>query len=547
MEAVAIVSATVGAISLLINARVGLERLALDIDHFKTGQELELHSLIAEISITISAFHLWKSLWRVNETAPTNFHEDVWGFEGCRIISDLVITIRNHANKTRREIKRAYGIKSKENDEPGYEVYISSSHRRRDSDKGGLNFFRKVVNTLFQSRLIEEHIKKLNQDVDRLDQLSKFKLLQTHGTHIPADKKPELEKWIDDRFKESFLFALEDESRAYSEALYQECLAHAQDIASSELGLEKLVRIPSRDDPGLRHDDSEPAVVYDIIANLRQTRSNNVAVRFIILAMKRQAIRCPCNPVLSSGLLATHEAGDCECDRRCRGYFRLPTHNEPMNHKSDDTKYFHNTSSYQVEGGCDSLRLTLCQKSNEFMTRLHGDFSKRERLALAYKLALFTFIMLQTSWISEICSCMIVRRDSIQQREYRVRIGREIHHSDTIIESHLSCCQKWCAESFRNMPIRRLGLLLTEIAIAQTICNAELNEDMNTMEIRLHPSQGDSSDSRPYFVGDIMPKIAVEASHDFADVVGWCLAQRLEPINLHREAVGEFYHNVLKP
>jgi hypothetical protein len=68
----------------------------------------------------------------------------------------------------------------------------------------------------------------------------------------------------------------------------------------------------------------------------------------------------------------------------------------------------------------------------DFAQHLHGEFTKIERLRLAYELVEHALLFLQIEWFSDLCSCCVYRLESSDLTSaYTVRVNKP-NHADHI-------------------------------------------------------------------------------------------------------------------
>lgn len=126
----------------------------------------------------------------------------------------------------------------------------------------------------------------------------------------------------------------------------------------------------------------------------------------------------------------------------------------------------------------------LSETAEDFEHSLHGEFSKEQRTKLAYELAESALILLGTGWFSELCSCAVRRcclDDTRDEYEYSVRIKNVRHLEPGSGEAQ--ALKQWCEEELKDMHIRRLGIVLAEIAIGAYIFGAVYNHNKKRVEI----------------------------------------------------------------
>lgn len=197
----------------------------------------------------------------------------------------------------------------------------------------------------------------------------------------------------------------------------------------------------------------------------------------------------------------------------------------------------------------ENLRTFMVSTKSDFAQNLHGEFSRPERTRLAYELAECALLFLGTEWFSELCSCCIYRLESADLKTvFTVRVNRLSHADHVDPETGKSCHQtQWCEQELRSMHIRRLGVLLTEIAIGSPIFEVAFDELKNDVEIDFDVGVSESGTTRAARFKDILRRVRHESSEDFMDAVGYCLKQGTMPRDVARADLESFYDHVVEP
>ena len=94
------------------------------------------------------------------------------------------------------------------------------------------------------------------------------------------------------------------------------------------------------------------------------------------------------------------------------------------------------------------------------------------------------------------------------------------------------------------MHIRRLGVLLTEIAIGSPIFELAFNRPEKEVEIDFEPTESETGGAQ---LKDILRRVSRESSQDFVDAVNYCLRQGIAPGEVHKRDLESFYDNVVAP
>ena len=94
------------------------------------------------------------------------------------------------------------------------------------------------------------------------------------------------------------------------------------------------------------------------------------------------------------------------------------------------------------------------------------------------------------------------------------------------------------------MHIRRLGVLLTEVAIGSPIFELAFRKPEKQVEIDFEPTESETDAAQ---LKDILRRVSRESSEDFVDAVNYCLQQGIAPRDVDRSDLESFYDNVVAP
>jgi hypothetical protein len=182
----------------------------------------------------------------------------------------------------------------------------------------------------------------------------------------------------------------------------------------------------------------------------------------------------------------------------------------------------------------------------DFVESLHGDFSLRDRIKLAYELAVSVLIFMKTNWYSRLCSCAVHRIciDKVEEEyKYYVRINDTCHFEPGT--GGVGLTRQWCEEELINMHIYRLGILLVEIALGKAVIEVACDPATNRLEIDL----GEETMAQPQ---DLPPRkvarrVEKAAGEDFSLAVKYCLNHGKRPEAIGPEELAQFYDEVVAP
>jgi hypothetical protein len=204
----------------------------------------------------------------------------------------------------------------------------------------------------------------------------------------------------------------------------------------------------------------------------------------------------------------------------------------------------------QVEGNVrdpEILRVLFSSSQPEdFVNSLHGDFSRRDRIKLAYELAESTLIFMKTTWYSQLCSCAVHRIciDEVEEEyEYYFRINNTCHFEPGTGETRST--KQWCEEKLIHMHIYRLGVLLVEIALGKAVAEVACDHATNRLDIDL----GEEAAVHPR---DLPPRKVAQrveraAGEDFSMAVRYCLSHGMRPEEIGRKELERFFDEVVAP
>ena len=183
----------------------------------------------------------------------------------------------------------------------------------------------------------------------------------------------------------------------------------------------------------------------------------------------------------------------------------------------------------------------------DFAQELHGNFTKRERTRLAYELVEGAMLYLQSGWFSKVCSCSIFRyEDSRLRTSYTMRINNLHHLKHVDPEMGQPCLLSlWCRGELRGMSLRRLGVLLFEIAIGKPVLDAGFNKRYVGVQINFDTGANEPGDAHAEQKREILHRVCRESSEDYKDAVEYCLRQGVDTQVLNRLDLESFYDNVV--
>ena len=196
-----------------------------------------------------------------------------------------------------------------------------------------------------------------------------------------------------------------------------------------------------------------------------------------------------------------------------------------------------------------SLRTFMASTKTKYGEELHGEFSRPDRIRIAFELAECALFFLKTECFIELCSCCIYRlEDADLETSFTVRLS-ELRSTDHVDPESGEPCQlkKWCEEELWGMHIRRLGVLLIEIAIGSPIYDLAFNEPKNSIEIDFDLGADESGKVRAARLTNILRRVRQTGGQDFMEAVLYCLKQGVTPRNVTQEDLETFHDQVIGP
>jgi len=97
------------------------------------------------------------------------------------------------------------------------------------------------------------------------------------------------------------------------------------------------------------------------------------------------------------------------------------------------------------------------------------------------------------------------------------------------------------------MHIRRLGILLTEIALGHTIQDVVYNVKRNDIEFDLDLNVAMPELTPIFRIREILSLVRSQASEDYGDAVAYCLNQGTPAERITEEDIVSFYDYVVTP
>ncbi|OQV10668.1 hypothetical protein CLAIMM_14635 [Cladophialophora immunda] len=547
VEPLSIATAITGFIGFVVLVKNLISTILNDADAVRNDTD---GLVAAEIRLIIlsSRMENWKEFWRIRDGMPLELYDSYWSPDGRQKILQLLNLLHGKGADLHREFESEYR-------------------------KGGDRRTGRVDQRSAEASAYDEQ-----QEMERLQAFqsmyrSKVNLIRRVGRALYKwprfGKSLELsEKWLDlllDASTEFFKVnnSLDDESEwkervdIVSTSFILTRVADRYSHASSILGATLLGIESHAIDLYLDH-RTDPARRMEILSLAAQENSNSFQYNFCLLS------------VLGSD--------DIPIDFSCK----IPSENQEavptigrQQHQSFDAVICdltrppnrgHNMSFWfqarqgvpafvleRLEGrsgvGDDlqiqCLRTFMAIHKVNYEEELHGPFKSEERWRLAYELAEWALLFLKTNWFSKLCSCCVYRTETADLRTtFRARFGK-VPHIDVDI-GDVGNTRQWCEEEIRNMHIRRLGVLLVEIALGFPVPDVVLHPVKGIMideELDVeNPERTKVLDRRA-----INRKIRREMGQDYTDAMDYCLQQGITPDRVRMEELQSFQSHVVEP
>ncbi|KAI4125119.1 MAG: hypothetical protein LQ338_004447 [Usnochroma carphineum] len=537
MAELSIVGFVLGSLSFVVTVRNGIERVLQDADAYKAQIEI-LVPLSSKLEILSIHLNIWQSFWWINDGTPEELFSSYWGDTGSAEIRRLLAHVHKSFEKVNVEFESKYGhvlpdrtareppnrrAYSKENDLESLES-LTQFHARRMSRLQRFNI------ALFTGSLFHKHLESIERSINLLQELSEKRFVE----YVCAYRDEDWKSHVEYTAARSHLTLLADRSAIASQALQD--LVEASEDHNVDFCLDHGAH-PDQRQQKIIEFARECCIPYNFCVSPRH-------------ASGMPRLRVQCRETTRSVL------SDVAWDQTLRHALRKLCHDENTSNgcctyvkTAEDAPGFVLTSYHFPEHGLENLRTFMISNRSEYARRLQGEFSRTERTRLAYELAECALLFLRTEWFSGLCSCSIYRLESADLKPvHTVRVNRLSHSDHVDSESGEPCHQtQWCEQELLNMHIRRLGVLLVEIAIGTPVVEVAFNDSKNDVEIDLDARDNETGTTHAAHFQDILRRVRRESSEDFMDAVGYCLKQGTAPRDVVQADLESFYDHVVEP
>ncbi|KAI4267851.1 MAG: hypothetical protein L6R38_008068 [Xanthoria sp. 2 TBL-2021] len=528
MAELSIVGLVLGSLSFGVTLRNGIDRVLQDVDAYKTQNEIlvPLSSRLAVLSIDLES---WRSVWNIYEGTPAELFRAYWGPSGSEEIRMLLALAYSKFEKVEAEFESTYG--SQTLDRIAQRALNQGTHNKEKDRELLENLtrsltlersrLRKLYTALFTGPGFQRHLQILETSISLLHELSEKRFGENVCVYKDKDWKRHATR--------SHLINLAGHSTKASQALGD--LVETSDDHNVDFYL----------DHGA-HADQRQQVIMEFARNRYITYNFSVSPRQGTLGVSGLKIQCQ----EATRMSIPDGAWDQNLPHALR---KLCCSEDPPNglctyiRTAKNAPGFAITSHQCPEYVSENLRTFMISNQSQYNLRLQGEFSRTERTKLAYELVECSLLFLKTGWFSNICSCSIYRLESNDLKPvHTVRIRRHDHNDHVDAESGQRCLRtKWCEQELVNMHIRRLGVLLVEIAIGSPVIEVAFNCAKNDVEIDFD-ARGEETMRR-----DILRRVRRESGEDFMDAVGYCLKQGTAPKDMVQADLEAFYDHVVEP
>lgn len=527
-----IVAFVLGSVSFLTTVRSGVTLILNDRDAFRRFGE-DLVPLLCEVTSLSRRIERWRKFWKIHDGVPRGLPRVYWGMQGEQRMLALLARTESTCQKIKVEFETRYGkaryeAKTKPGSLSEQELLSSEAnearlhnHTRRWKRRFGIGGH--TSNALLQGPLFRKHLDDLGNYVSRLEGDAIVEFIQ---------------EWDCD----------ENDARNYAAGVGTKFLLTrlaTNSARTTEALLELLSPINN-----CRVDfqvDNWHQVVAEYRAEALASRAGHGSFpyyfRFHKTAPAPDVLKLAIDAVTprnEQSLPSSFEHGVLAWDHNPQ--------NAVMYMRPESRRATFKVT--QVEGNVQDpeiLRVLFSSSQPEdFVNSLHSDFSRRDRIKLAYELAESVLIFMKTTWYSQLCSCAVHRIciDEVEEEyEYYFRINNTCHFEPGTGE--IRSTKQWCEEELIHMHIYRLGVLLVEIALGKAVAEVACDHATNLLEIDL----GEKTAAHPqdWPPRRVAQRVERAAGEDFSMAVKYCLSHGKRPEAIGPEELGRFFNEVVAP
>lgn len=471
-----------GTIGFLNLARQGYEAVHKDIKAYRKAADAS-QGILEDADRVKWRIQLWKRIWSIDKDTHEHFPEYLWE-DGWKHIRSQIGKIEKIARDVEEIIlpflrefvalhaadhpSASNNSKSLEAAEVQRLAQRELAIKRMDSD---LWWGKKVSFVLSKSAALKEHLEKFPLLFIELDHICQEAYFDKHeqGKSITNQERR-------DTATMQMLVSQAIRTREVSWALHQCC--HTIEDCEMELELSLLrwklgmgtprpfsagiperlcyyLVIPSATVASVVHDPS------DSLKDVCEVRSP-LPPSLEVLVEKRPGLMGECKQKFKDVLTELCHARSC--------YIRSTLENHGQDASSVTFRF--SNSSDPVEGS-DRVNSRLPMLLTKPATQASaGDLSFRERIEVAYRVAECCFLLLGTSWLSNLDSSNVTRAHATgKEARYRLLVGPRIGESD----------------GYQDLQTRRVGQFLRELALGSNIGEYDPSIDLSLVSVEFGP------------------------------------------------------------
>ena len=492
----AIFGAIGGAIGTFVTVRNGVEIIYGDVHTLKKFRdELKLKRVTLECQYDFLIN--WRDKWMIwHEDQDSLLHHHLWGKDFDRIYS-LVLAIDDLLKSLSEKLKET-----------------PRSRLRRWSSAIRYTFIRKKLIATDLGEL-ETLITNLNTEAD---------------TAFDREHRDQSSGLISEAFQ---LVNLAKETHMSSEQLYRTCVRASKDNAL-ELDLNFFHKESGfkgfGSDWGAERQKST-ARLWAISASAKAGK-----LHFTCLA----AENLPSDPlirihVMSDGSLDEHEYQR-TLPRALGPIYRRETTQNGFDTKGNDPAYrfIIQESPDTRTWASDSLRRLLSRSQ-------HDGFRYLTKLKVALELVDCGLLFLQTSWLSQLCSCVLRRVEADpRERIHTLRITEFEHVTPSYENINAPRC--WCDQDpMQGKYVQRLGVLLVELALERLVFDVTEAANSTDLQLSFPP------ETHTLNLSERLKRAGADEA--YVRVVEYCLkcTWTRDQVLKNESLLGEYYWNILQP
>ena len=536
MAELSIAGLVLGSLSFIVTVRHTVERLLQDVDTLKTQTEIMV-PLSFRLNLLYIKLTIWQTFWHIHTGTPSDLFGSYWGTHGSKEIKLLLSHVHKQLEKVKIEFESKYGSDL----QIAQQDLVSSQSIIRKDDEAQLftvpnesfigmkSYLRKLNTALFTGSIFNKHLETLEKSMELLQELSEKRFMKTNGDYKEAEWRDQVEYTA----AKSHLTNLAHRSSNVSQAF--------RDLTESLNDHNIDFFLCHGTSPDQRYDkvfefSRESRMPYNLYVSSRDASSKPSNVN----------IQCIEEKITLSSSIIWEDSFQHVLQKLYR--VKQTSDNVCAYVRGTQVGFIANRQHLPQQNP-ENLRTFMISNKSDFARDLHGEFSRAERTRLAYELAECALLFLRTEWFSELCSCCIYRLESIDLKSlFTTRITR-LDHTDHIDPGTGKPCPQtiWCEQELSSMHIRRLGVLLTEIAIGRPIFEVAYNNLDDDIEIDFDVNLDGNGEIQAAGFRDILRRVRRESSEDFMEAVGYCLRQGTAPKDVVLTDLESFYDHVVEP